>query len=549
MLSPAQPSRKEKNGPKGPQSTQGRPLQLPAVEASSTATHPLPRLAALIISQFLIDVCLRENPSLAGRPLAIADGVSRREIVAANRAARGVEAGLTPKQARAACPGLVVVARNEKVERDATNEILEALESCSPGVEALRPGVYFFDARGLLGGEIGAVGTAVALASTLGFSASAAVADDKFSAYCAALTGGGCSIVAPGGSAAFLAALPISLLPLAPGDAERFDMLGLRLLGQIAALPIAPLTARFGERAREYACLARGESCEPLRPRRAQTVYEERFAFESAVDRLEPLFFALRGCIAGVAGRLAGAAQVCDRVDIVLILDATNCLAQRDETSASSVADIRVALAEPTASATVMFDLARVALESCEQIGAVEAILVRAAPCGEPPPQLGLFDGSAGSRNAALAATLARLRATLAEHEIVTLQTQAKRSRLPERMQRSVPIASPRQFIQKKIVEKRLARTEPCGAAKPARSTVSTAHPSWAPALRLLDPPRPMPTPAHEHPRAGPFRLSESWWEQPVERDYYQMTDRSGALVLAFFDIRNGGWYVQGVFD
>jgi hypothetical protein len=58
-----------------------------------------------------------------------------------------------------------------------------------------------------------------------------------------------------------------------------------------------------------------------------------------------------------------------------------------------------------------------------------------------------------------------------------------------------------------------------------------------------------MPTPAHEHPRAGPFRLSESWWEQPVERDYYQMTDRSGALVLAFFDIRNGGWYVQGVFD
>ena len=491
------------------------------------------RLASLVIPEFLTDVCLRATPSLAHRPLAVADGVSRREIVAINRAARSVQAGMTPKQARAACPGLVVVARDEQAERDATHEILEALESCSPGVEALRPGVYFFDAKRLPGGEASAIGTAVALASTCGFRASAAVADDKFTAYCAAVTGGGCSIVAAGGSAAFLAPLPMSLLPLAPGDAQRFDMLGLRLLGQVAALPVAPLAARFGERAREYACLARGEDRDPLRPRRSQTVYQERFAFETAVDRLEPLFFALRGCLAGVAGRLAGAAQVCDRVDIVLVLDATNCLTNTDEKSVSSVADVCVALAEPTASAAVMFNLARVALESREHTAAVEAIIVRAAPCGEPPPQLGLFDGSAGSRNAALAATLARLHATLGDHEVVTLQTQAKRSRLPERMQRSVPIASPRQFVQKKTGSK----------------GVPAVQPSWAPALRLLDPPRPMHPPAKDHTRAGPFRLSESWWEQPVERDYYQMTDCSGALVLAFFDIRQGSWYVQGIFD
>ncbi|HEV2038077.1 MAG TPA: hypothetical protein VGQ96_05655, partial [Candidatus Eremiobacteraceae bacterium] len=362
---------------------------------SAAQPSPEPRIAALVIPQFLIGVSLRENASLAGRPLAVADGVSRREIVAANRAARGVDTGMTPKQARAACPGLVVVARNEKAERDATNELLEALESCSPCLEALRPGVYFFDAKGLPGGETAAIGSAVALATTLGFRASAAVADDKFSAYCAALTSGGCSIVPPGGSAAFLAPLPVSLLSLAPGDAERFDMLGLRLLGQIAALPTAPLAARFGERAREYAGCARGESREPLRPRRMQTVYEERFAFDSAIDRLEPLFFALRGCIAGIAGRLAGAAHVCDRVEIVLILDATNCFEQATaEKSAASVADIKVALAEPTASAAVMFDLARVALESREEMGPVEAIIVRAAPCGEPAPQLGLFDGS-----------------------------------------------------------------------------------------------------------------------------------------------------------
>jgi hypothetical protein len=58
-----------------------------------------------------------------------------------------------------------------------------------------------------------------------------------------------------------------------------------------------------------------------------------------------------------------------------------------------------------------------------------------------------------------------------------------------------------------------------------------------------------MHAPAREEARAGPFRLSEGWWERPVERDYYQMIDRHGALVLAFFDLREGGWYVHGVFD
>ncbi len=502
--------------------------------------EPATRIAALAIPQFLIEVCLRAHPSLAGRPIAIADGISRREIVATSRLAQGVDLGMTPKQARAACPGLVIVARDEKIERDATAELLEALESCSPAVEALRPGAYFFDARGLPN-ETNALGAAVALARTLGFAASAAVADDKFSAYCAALTGGGCSIVSRGGSAAFLAPLPVSLLPLAPGDAERFDMLGLRLLGQIAALPTAPLAARFGERARAYASLARGEDREPLRPRRVQTVYEERFAFESPVDRLEPLFFALRGCIAAVAGRLAGAAQACDRVDLVLVVDATNSISQTPP-----VANIQVSLAEPTASSTVIFDLARVALESQDQIGAVEAVIVRAAPCGESPPQLGLFDGAAGSRHAALAATLARLRAALAADDVVTLQTHPERSRLPERMQDPVPIDSPRQFTLRKPVTKTAARS---AAARGEHPVAPVAPGTWAPALRLLDPPRPMHAPAREEARAGPFRLSEGWWERPVERDYYQMIDRHGALVLAFFDLREGGWYVHGVFD
>ncbi|MBV8531054.1 MAG: hypothetical protein JO104_07025, partial [Candidatus Eremiobacteraeota bacterium] len=281
------------------------------------------RVACLIIPRFSLDVCLRRHPSLRIGPVAVADGAQRREITCVSPDAHSVHAGMTPKQARAACPTLAVIARDHAAERSAGEELLDALETCGPDVEGAAPGLYYFDASGLPSGEAGALAAALALAEALGYAgAAAAVADDKFTARCAALVAGiGVSVVPPGGNAAFLAALPVSLLPLAPGDMERFDLLGLRTLGSIAALPTAPLAARFGERARAYARLARGDEREPLRPRRIQAPYEERIAFDGPVDRLESLFFALRGCIAAVATRLAGAAQVCDRVDIILELD------------------------------------------------------------------------------------------------------------------------------------------------------------------------------------------------------------------------------------
>ncbi|MDQ6781330.1 MAG: DNA polymerase Y family protein [Candidatus Eremiobacteraeota bacterium] len=533
------------------------------------------RIACLLIPRFVADVCLRANPSLAGRPLAVAEGAQRRQIVAQNAMAAGVEPGMTPKQARAACPGLVVVARNEAAERSVTRELLDVLGSCSPHVEGAAPGRYFFDAGNLPHGEAEALAAALALARGLGFDAQGAIADDRFAAHCAAVSGGGCSIVPPGKSAAFLAPLPISLLPLAPGDADRFAILGLRTLGQIAALPGAPLAARFGERSRVYARLATGQDDTALAPRQTLQVYEERFAFDGAIDQLEPLLFALRGCLTALADRLSGAAHVCDRVEIVLVVDAgNNGLHCANGEAPQPVVQIPVLLAEPSASMSVMFDLARIALEPRDDLRAVEALIVRALPCAEPPPQLALFDGSGASRRLALAATLARLRAALHPGDVATLETQTDRSRLPERMQRVVPIGSPREFEERGNAARYAAvrrKTTRTGAVKKRSATnarphapvarvvaaavapVAPAHngttPCWAPALRLVDPPKPMSEPEKLRAFAGPFRLSESWWERPVERDYYQLLDANGALVLAYRDLRDDRWYLQGFFD
>jgi len=491
------------------------------------------RIACLVLSQFNVDVCLRAKPSLRGRPIAVAEGASRCTIACASGDALGVSAGMTPKQARAACPGLVIVARDEVAEREATGELLDALETCSPIVAGALPGMCYFDAGNLPAGESAALGSALAIAAALGFSeAAAAIADDKFTARCAAVAAKeGASVVPPGKSPAFLAPLPVTLLPLAPGDFDRFELLGLRTLGHIAALPEGPLAARFGERARVYARFARGEDDEPLLPRRAQTMHEQRFAFDGSIDRLEALLFALRGCVSTVADRLAGCAQACDRVEIALE-------PSRAPAGASGCISIAVALAEPTACAETIFQLCRIALESKNTLGPVDAIAVRAGPCSEPLPQLALFDGSRASRRAALAATLARLQVSLERERVVTLQPTPKRSRLPERMQRAIPIESPRELDDDATRASARARQRP------------TVEPlQWAPALRLLDPPSRIDPPAAPALEAGPFRLSESWWERPVERDYYHVVDTAGAVLLVYQDRRDDCWYVQGVFD
>mgnify|MGYP001389608122 CR=1 FL=1 len=251
--------------------------------------------------------------------------------------------------------------------------------------------------------------------------------------------------------------------------------------------------------------------------------------------------FALRGCIADLTARLAGAAQVCDKVDVVIetTLDRAN-----------KVLAIPVMLAEPTASSATIFDLVRIALESRERLGEVEAAIVRATPCELPPPQMTLFGGASASRRAALAATLARLRATLEPSGVVIVEPAPARSRLPERMQRAVPVASPQQMEPSETpAAKRRGAKRSDAEAEPIRRPAARAGQAWAPALRLVSPPKPIDAPNDASTCAGPFRLSESWWERPIDRDYYQLMDRAGGLMLVFRDLCDGRWYLQGVFD
>jgi nucleotidyltransferase/DNA polymerase involved in DNA repair len=96
------------------------------------------------------------------------------------------------------------------------------------------------------------------------------LASGKFPAYVAAASvePNKALIIDPGREIAFLAPFPIDLLPLDGEMSRRLRLLGIRTLGQLAALPSSAVLAQFGTQGRLLHQLAQGHDNRPLLPRR-----------------------------------------------------------------------------------------------------------------------------------------------------------------------------------------------------------------------------------------------------------------------------------------
>jgi hypothetical protein len=113
--------------------------------------------------------------------------------------------------------------------------------------------------------------------------------------------------------AAYLAPLPIRLLPADAETRERLRGFGLTRIGEFAALARSAVLARFGAPGGTLHDLARGLDGRPLRPRRPIERLRAEAELEPPVEELEPLRFVLRN-LCGVlceqlAARGAGAGE------------------------------------------------------------------------------------------------------------------------------------------------------------------------------------------------------------------------------------------------
>ena len=184
------------------------------------------------------------------------------------------------------CPGLSAPARFDQV--------LTAVTAFCPAVEAVEPGICAFGARGparYFGGETALAGRITAAVADLGVQAQVGVADGLFAARLAAGTARGslgpppqaaspagpsprasttrsALVIPPGRTAEFLAGQPVSVLagqdPAGQDLVGLLNRLGLRTLGDLAALPVGDVASRFGAAGETAHRLAHGLGSRPL---------------------------------------------------------------------------------------------------------------------------------------------------------------------------------------------------------------------------------------------------------------------------------------------
>src|SRR5215216_5607493 len=274
--------------------------------------------------------------------------VHANRVVACSAAARveGVRPGLRRREAQGRCPELELLAHDPARDARAFEPVLVAVEQLTPWVEVLRPGECAFPARGAAryhGGE-------PALAVTVTAAVHAAVesrggpgdrrggpgdrqggpgdrrggpplgrdgcrvgiADGTFAARLAARHQ---VIVPPGGSRAFLAPLPVATLDR-PDLADLLVRLGLRTLGDLAALPRADLATRFGSEGARAARLASGLDEHPKGARRPPPDLRVTAELDPPADRVDTAAFTAKTLADELVARLDRLGLACTRLRI-----------------------------------------------------------------------------------------------------------------------------------------------------------------------------------------------------------------------------------------
>ena len=244
---------------------------------------------------------LREAERPATEPAAV---LAANVVEVCNGPARedGVRRGMRRRDAQARCPELVLLDANPDRDARCFEPVLETVEALRPGVAALRPGLLAVRAPGrYFGGEANA---AAVMAETLVdagvWDCRLGVADDLFTAEQAARRARvqECELVPEGGSAAYLRDLLVEVLEA--DGAEGREMvsllrrLGLRTLGDLAALPADAVQHRFGRYGAQVWRRARGEAPTLVAPRTPPPDLTAEVCFEPPLDSVEAICFSVR---------------------------------------------------------------------------------------------------------------------------------------------------------------------------------------------------------------------------------------------------------------
>lgn len=466
----------------------------------------------------------------------------KRAILAANAAALdlGAAPGMAVAKAQALIEGLEVRDANPAGDDAALERLaIWTLKRYSPMVAADPPDGLRLDMAGaahLLGGEPAFLADLMARLADSGIAARIAIAPTYGAAHALARFGPASSvIVQPQELEARLAHLPIAALRLDAGAVAALRRLGVDCVGELAAMPRAPLALRFGPDVGRRLDQAYDRAGEPFELVEAPELVRVRRSFAEPIGAPETL--------ARYTGKLV--VQLCEA------LEAKGLGARRLDLLFTRVDNrieaIRAGTAKP------LRDVPRMTRLLCDKIETIAPgfgieLMTLTATIAEP------LDYRAGATNLIdpAAPDLSDLVDTLA-------------NRLAHgRLYRCAP-------TQSEVPERSMCRIEPL--APPVGVTWPN---DWPRPPRLLDPPAPVEAMAllPDHPPAsftwggvrrrvkladGPERIFGEWWVRDGElaavRDYFEVEDEAGERFWLFRrgdgeDPNTGDhrWYLHGLF-
>ena len=247
-------------------------------------------IACLAIPGFELRAALRKQPGLELRPAALAPAAGSEPLIGPVTAAAdalGVRPGMRMGEALATCPGLVLVEQDPAAAEEAWERILRSLEDAGFAVDPAGVGCVYFETRGverLYGGLEPALKRALAAVGTT-WDARLGAAERRFAALAAANVArpGQVLVVSDDRLGAFLAPLPLELVPLEPRRRTELRELGVKKVGELAGLPGAAVAERLGPDGRRAWGLARGGKAARVRGRRPPAEIVEALEFPEAI--------------------------------------------------------------------------------------------------------------------------------------------------------------------------------------------------------------------------------------------------------------------------
>lgn len=472
--------------------------------------------------------------------------------------AEGVRRGMRQREAQSRCPGLRLLTYDPALDSRAFEPVLTALEQSLPGLHPIRPGTVAVRARGparFYGGEQAAALTVLGIVEGLGVEgARVGVADGLFAAERAARWVGlrdatlrgaprpaQVTIVPKGEQGAFLAPLPVTLLE-DPELVSLLPRLGIRTLGEFAALGASDVIARFGPMGARLHALAAGRDPRSATPRIPPRDVDVQIDFEPALDRVDQVAFGVRQAADDFITGLLGQRLVCTALRVEFFGERGDendrvWLHPRSFTAAEVVDRVRWQLSGSELGSAVA--RVRISPDAVDAVGAHERGL-----WGTGPDE-GVHSG------------LSRVQSMVGHTGVLTATPSGGRT--PSERQTLVP------WGDRPLVARDPGRPWPGALPPPAPATVYelprqiAVHDARGRPVavdergELSAPPAAMLSQTGSRREltawAGPWPLDERWWDPAAARtaSRFQVVDEQGGAWLLVLD--GEGWWAEGRYD